>query len=84
MLARQVLEQGAVHHDVDELEASADAEHRHVALQRLGEEQAFQRVSPLVRRPAGRQGRLAVDRRVDVVPARQQQAVEPVEDLGDI
>jgi hypothetical protein len=80
----QMLVQRAAARDVHDLHAAADPEHRQVALQRAAHERDLEAVA--LGDDADRLGMVlgAVGARVDVDPAGEHEAVEPVEDLVGI
>ena len=84
LLGRQVLIQRAAHEGIDELHAPADAKDRLAALAEQGEQRALQRVPPGTGRGAEGLRGLAVQGRVHVVAAGEQQPVAKIEDLPGI
>ena len=75
----QVLVQRAAEGDVDQLQAAADAEHRHAAALRAGEQGELPRVAVGARRVGRRVALGAVELGLHVEAAREDQPVEPVE-----
>src|SRR6185437_6500566 len=75
----QMLQQGAAVGDVDQLHATADAEHRQVALDRGAHQGDFEAVALGDGVNSLRMGLLAIARRVDVGAAGEHQPVEQLE-----
>jgi hypothetical protein len=80
--AREVLPERAAERHVHHLEPPADGEHRQARVARMREQGDLHQVPPAVDRPERRAGRLAVERRIHILAAREQQAVHPVEQFG--
>ena len=79
----KVLDQVAAAQDVQQLEPAADGERRQVAMERRAEERELGRISVQLRGVGCGMALVAVLRRVDVDPAREDQPVEHVERLVD-
>ena len=77
----QVLDQGATERDVEHLHPTADPEHRHVALHRAAHERDLGLVALRDGAVRRRVGLGAVQRRIDVVAAGEDQPVDQVERL---
>ena len=80
----QVLLERPAARDVHQLHAPADAEQREVALERAARQRDLERVALRHRALRLRVGAGAVGAGVDVGPAREEQAVEEVEDVVGI
>ena len=82
-LLGQMLDEVAAAEDVQQLEAAADRERREVALERRLEQRQLARVAVRLRRVGRGVSLGAVEGRVDVDPAREDDPVEDVQRLLD-
>lgn len=80
-LRRQILIERAAESDVEDLRAAANGENRKVLFPGLANEVEFELVALRLNGAALGKGRLAVEPRVDVGTAREQQPVELIEEL---